>query len=850
MIGLRLPFRMARREVRRRPGRTFLVVVLIGLPVAGMAIALTAIRTSAVTPAEQWQRQFGQADAMAGGIYGALPIELEVVLREAPPLVQQALPEGARSLRVQSTGVRLLSSEGRRSHAEVSDLPLLDPMTEGIHELVDGRAATRDGEVVLSLALARHMQVEVGERLVLDRPDLSWTVVGILEPIGCLSCDYALVPAGSLPGPGAGAMSGLVLIDLPSMDRPQLVALEQQGTGIEVRDLVLDRVRTGRPDQGGVRWSLVLGAVALTVAGIVISAAFAVGARRQLVTLGQLSASGASPTTIRSALVLQGTIAGLVGAGAGLVLWGLALGAGRGLFERLLDMRIEHYEVPMLQVAVAVLLGVGAATAAALLPARSAAGIPTLAALAGRRPLAPVSRKQVGRGLLAFVGGLGLLALAVVGSNSGQSGDTWGMVAIAGGVSELLGACALAPVVVGRLEPLASRLRGPWRLGARGLARHRARTGAVVSAVAAAGALAVAAAGLFLGAEARFGIDVRVPDDVVVVIDQAQTDDGPEARQVLDPDTLDQLRTVLPGSTETTLRVATVADAATGSDYWSVSPATGPGAGGPSPIGGSGALIADEGLLRVIRADRDVRGALRDHGLVALTPLGAGPATISLPDGRVLDGALVTHPFIAGYTSQILITADRAVEIDAAVVAAASAFTSPDPLTEGQRDRLEDIQSSGSSDERFLSVQWSSPSTGPTPFQLELMLTGVALVFSLFVVGVSLALAAAEAKDERDVLTVAGAPPAALARSAGAKAWLLAGIGGAMAIPVGFLPVVVYAVTVNDGVPGGGFPIVFPTRTVALLVLAIPAVVALASFLASATAQRLRPVRVSTATFE
>src|SRR3546814_20058422 len=52
----------------------------------------------------------------------------------------------------------------------------------------------------------------------------------------------------------------------------------------------------------GVRWAYVLGAVALTVAGIVISAAFAVGARRQLVSIGQLSASGASPATIRSSL--------------------------------------------------------------------------------------------------------------------------------------------------------------------------------------------------------------------------------------------------------------------------------------------------------------------------------------------------------------------------------------------------------------------------------------------------------------------------------------------------------------------------------------------------------------------
>src|SRR3546814_12255213 len=70
----------------------------------------------------------------------------------------------------------------------------------------------------------------------------------------------------------------------------------------------------------GVRWAYVLGAVALTVAGIVISAAFAVGARRQLVSIGQLSASGASPATIRSSLVLQGTFTGIVGAVAGFVL--------------------------------------------------------------------------------------------------------------------------------------------------------------------------------------------------------------------------------------------------------------------------------------------------------------------------------------------------------------------------------------------------------------------------------------------------------------------------------------------------------------------------------------------------
>ena len=110
-------------------------------------------------------------------------------------------------------------------------------------------------------------------------------------------------------------------------------------------------------------------------------------------------------------------------------------------------------------------------------------------------------------------------------------------------------------------------------------------------------------------------------------------------------------------------------------------------------------------------------------------------------------------------------------------------------------------------------------------------------MFSLFVVGVSLALAAAESKDERDILTIAGAPPGLLARSAGARAWLLAVLGAAMAVPVGFLPVIVFArAQAHDqsgGVVDDTFPLVFPTRTVLLLVVAVPLAVALVSWLGS-----------------
>ncbi len=853
MSRLRLPLRLARREVRRRPGRTALVALLVAIPVAGMAIAVTLIRTDNLSLQEEWSRQHGQAEAVgyAQDVSAA-----------------GLLPAGARPVEVRSTFVRLKDDEGRRASAELSDLPLHDAITAGIHDVVSGRAASKAGEVVLSTSLADHLHVDVGDDLVLERPALTARVVGKVEPAACLSCDHLLLAPGELTQPmSAYELSTSLLIDLPaSTPVEQLLAMEQASLGnVEVRDLPSPYERS----EGGeaVRWSLVIGALALTVVGIVISAAFAVGARRQLVTIGQLSASGASPATVRTALVLQGTVTGVVGSVAGLALAAVLLAAGQPLAERVLDARIDGYTVRPVEVVAIALIGTVAATLAALIPGRTAARIPTLAALAGRRPLAPVSRRLVVWGFASMLGGLSLLFMAVIGSQSGSSGDMWALVAIVGGVAELLGACALAPAIVSRLEPLATHLRGSLRLGARSLARNRARTGAVVSAVAAAGALAVGAGGLLLGNVASQAEDVRVPDDVVVV--QRFDETGRDSIGDL-PDQVGRwLADILPGAEEVPVRGAGAGeiDPQTGQGFWTVTrPDELPMPGSPpfdSPTWDR-AIIADGPVLEAIRADDEVRAGLEDTGVVVLTSRNTGfefdgAVTVGLPDGRTTDGVAVPHRYTLGYVTNILITAETAEELDLPTTQIAMAFDAPDALTAAQRGALDDLQYdiqeeqlAGTAESApYVSLQWDYADGGPTPFQLELILSGVALVFSLFVVGVSLALAAAESKDERDVLTIAGAPPGALARSAGARAWLLAVIGAAMAVPVGFLPVVVFGWASDRDRSGfGSFPLVFPTRTVLLLVVAVPAIVALVSWTSSATAQRLRPVRVSTATFE
>src|SRR5262249_49580692 len=152
--------------------------------------------------------------------------------------------------------------------------------------------------------------------------------------------------------------------------------------------------------------------IALGISGIVISGAFAVGARRQLVTLGQLSANGAGESLLRRMLSLQGALCGALGTAAGLGAGVVALRLMHGQFDTWIHRDIGPYmwSVPNL-IAIAV-TGVAAATIAAFVPARTAARVPVLSALAGRRPLGALPRMIVPIGVALF--GVGVVVLGLV----------------------------------------------------------------------------------------------------------------------------------------------------------------------------------------------------------------------------------------------------------------------------------------------------------------------------------------------------------------------------------------------------------------------------------------------------
>jgi putative ABC transport system permease protein len=734
---------------------------------------------------------------------------------------------------------------------------------------------------LLSPRVARDLGVELGDEMVLERPQsATLTVVGIGQRRARLDEPLFVLGPGT-PWTSWNQNEGPVeLIDLgPHPTDHEIGAASAQliGRGYSIG---ADPLQHPNPDGAAqaVRWSWVIGAVVLTVIGIVIAAAFAAGARRQLTTLGQLAANGASPRVLRRVLFLQGTWTGLIGAIGGLVLGVGALALLRPHIDRIFQRDVGPWVVHGADLVPVVLLGVVAATIAALVPARSTSRVPVLAALAGRRPLGAVPRWLLGAGLVTIVAGLALLGLAVLGANTpSDNSQVWAVTAMFGGVAVLLGACAIAPGFVSLLEPAAGRLRSSWRLAARSLARQRTRTSAVVSAVCATCALAIGASALILSGNADASDDVPwIRDDLVVVqtttftpppvkvMENATERAGAEGTIVTgapDPALVDAILAELPGTHATTLLQVDPSALAQG---WKVEGVKEDGTPTEGPLefnqrGGGGIGVADDALLATYRLADESKQALESTGAL-LIGREDGRATISLPqpDGstRQFDARVTADDAGLGSLPRLIVTPERARELGFTTAPGTVVIEVPD-MTRDQREAVQDVVDEFTEDqqlprqvtagevEHWTSADFSWPNDDIDPHLLEAILGGVALVFALFVVGVSLALAAAETRDERDVLDVVGASPAVIRRTSGRKAVLLTLLGVALAIPVGFLPVIVFA-----GARDPNLPIMFPVRTVAVLAIVVPVVIGAVTMFGSAVALRLRPVRVSTMTFE
>ncbi len=835
--------------------RSLLVIILVALPVAGMTAATTIIRTEARTPLRVFEDDYGLADLgfntfIDPGSDGGVD-EIDRALAIAPKGTEVT------TLTDRYQGVR---NATETAYVNVFSGDATAPIFGDRYRLLSGRTTRAGGEVVVSPAVASRFGVGIGDRLVLERPSVELDVVGIVEDGRDLS-RTALHFTGEPPA-ALRSLAGAqvkVLLDVPGTLAPteafQLLEGRDDGSGglsyLEIRPTpeIVDAVLARAPwleDQrdAAVRWSIVAGALVLAAVGIIIAAAFTVGARQQLTTLGQLSANGAPEKLLRRVLVLQGTVTGLAGAATGVVVASVGLRLARGSMENLTDHRLATFQTRPSDMLAIIAVGVIGASIAALIPARSAAKIPTLRALAGRRPEEQVSGRVTTIGIAAFVIGLGILAVATVGERTGADANLWAAVAVVGGLGVLFGATATTPALVAAVAPLATRTRGVARIAIRNLTRHRTRTGAVVAAVAAAGALAVGGTTIARSTIAEDAASTTTAPSVVTLTGYSSAgagDQAPMRRAVT------MVASALPRAERHQLAV------------------TGPTLSVSSPgvpeygFSESSAFVVDDDAADALHLDGRVADALHDDGIVLVRFVDddiAGDVSVTIDDSRPIPTQLAFSRYSLGIGTGLYVTPEFAEQHGLETAAGPMVFSLPSAITEVERFDLDAVRQDAwrswqphgdvtTAPSDTWDVNYSTESDAVSRRVVETLLAATATLLALIVLGIGLALASADDREEATTLTVVGASPRVRSMTTATKAWIMATLGFLLAIPIGFLPVKVVRSSADYAASAP-----FPVTTVVGLVLVAPIVAAVVALFVSSVAGRVRPLRMSTAMFE
>jgi len=512
--ALRAALRIARRDARRAPARSLLVVAMIALPVVGLTSADVLARTAELSPADKVTRQMGPADAVlsyAGGPVKQSPSGKEASNEVLPGAhapttadVLRDLPPGSQV--VTRTGVQ--ASFGTRAgikRAELIGFDYAAPPVRGMIRQVAGRPPRTGDEIALSRPLAGAIEMGLGDSVRTTRPEeKAFRVVGIVEDPYDLKATVAYtVPAGLPAGtdrarPGElGSSSAWFASTVRPVDWRQVLALNAKGYLVKSREVLLrPPPRSQVPyyaDQpssspvGIETVAIVVLAVGMALLEVVLLAgpAFAVGARRRRRELALVAATGGERRDVRNIVLAGGAVLGLTAAAVGIAL-GIGLAAAvLPLLERLTGSVAGRFDVRPLDLTGVALVGLVTGLAAALLPARAAARQDVVTALAGRRGAVRTRARVPLIGLTVAVVGA---VIAVVGAVQLRSAAP----VLAGAVIGEIGLIACTPALLGLAGRLGRHLPPSPRLALRDAARNRSSATPAVAAIMAAVAGSVA----------------------------------------------------------------------------------------------------------------------------------------------------------------------------------------------------------------------------------------------------------------------------------------------------------------------------------------------------------------------
>ena len=831
--------RMAGRDLRRHQVRAVLTCLLVALPVVVATVAALGSYNSRWDREQQARAELGSADALvdvtpyaavrprAALDHVARPATFEVVDGERRPVrrpradvdVASLLPSGSTAVpRYSSRSVPLATG----GSASVHFVDLGVPLNGSFVELAAGRAPSGPDEVAVTEVVADELGMLDGggpaDDAALTLADGSTLpVVGVVDPSEYVDGGLFVVASTASELRTDRRQAGW-LVDLPPMSRSELkeVAATVSAAGVlfRPRDSILHPRAWGLPAYDDFdATAVVAGALAVLVGllevVLLVGAAFAVAARRQVRDLGLLSANGGAAPDLRRVLLAQGAVLGVVSSLVG-VLVGIA--AFRGLvplWERIFGQEMWRQELDWWALGVVFLLGSLTSVVAALLPAWNVSRLTPVAALSGRFPIRQGEAKaHRGAFVLAATGLLLLLAGGWATARTfGPGGREESLAPAAAGLGLVLllaGAVWATPYVVRRVAVAGGTLSLSGRYAFRDAARHRFRSTAAVMALMVTVTGAVLAGFAFASvAQATEDSGYR-PDNSLEIMGNRFL--GPERQARL----LETIEGVV-GPVELH-RSSGLSVEGTPHGFIRV--------GGR---GGGELQAVDEQALRDLRvAEPSVLDAFRDGAVVVVgerarrTVDADGLARARLvgtkqdAEWRLPAVAVAASEEAPGQIDGVFVSHERAEQLGMVPTWTEMLVRTSAPVTDGQLDRLEVYGVNA----------WSDDPDRLLTERMQFAGLGVAGLLSLVVVGVAVAMAAAESRDDVATLAAVGAGPWRR-RSMGAMHGLFLGLGGAgLGVAVG-VPAGV-ALTQLDGLPGVDVPWLATAGTMFVVLLAAP----------------------------
>ena len=532
----RVPLRVARRDALRSRGRSALIVAMIAVPVLGLGAVDVLVRSGQIDQHERVALELGSAaDAwVTSSDPQGLPLEQSLYADSwgsapdaAPGAVTplaKLLPSGSKVATVGRSSAVATGDTGSDNQTQAVLADIRDPLVAGRYSFT-GAAPVTDSEILASRSFLSRMHVDVGSTVELTPSGSStprtYRVVGVVsDPDAPAAVRSVLALRGALEAVAGSddPTKDTYLVSVPGGVPWSLVAaLNEHGYLAFSRQVVADPPPTSdapwyaEQSQTGPLSTQTLFAIVIVVLVVGLAmlevcllagAAFAVGVRRQTRTVGLLASSGADARGVRRVVLSQGLLLGATAAVLGVPLAVLLARLAVPLLQHAAEYTLwGPFDVRPIELLGMGFIAVGAGLAAAVIPARTAARMDPVRALAGRRGQAGSPRRWpiIGLGVAGVGALLSIVAatwvIALYDRATGSSSGVYGAAALllVGAVLMQVGLIVATPAIIGAAGRISGRLPLVPRLALRDASRNRGRTapavGAVLAAVAVSSAL-------------------------------------------------------------------------------------------------------------------------------------------------------------------------------------------------------------------------------------------------------------------------------------------------------------------------------------------------------------------------